>query len=99
MIRHIFLAKVTASVPDQLIEEWIAAINGLQTQIPELITITAGRRASESMAPYDIAVVADFASMQDWAVYRDHPAHQDVKLRLTDKIVAAGSRATIQIAQ
>jgi hypothetical protein len=97
VIRHIFLAKLADSVPAEMVQEWAAAINGLTGEIPEAISIQAGRRHPDSQAPYDIAVVADFADMRDWAVYRDHPAHQAVKVRLTDKIVADGSRATIQV--
>lgn len=97
MIRHIFLAKLADSVPAELVQEWATAINGLTDDIPEAIAIQASRRHPDSQAPYDIAVVADFADMQDWAVYRDHPAHRAVKVRLTDKIVADGSRATIQV--
>jgi hypothetical protein len=97
VIRHIFLARVADSVLSELVQEWATAINSLVDDIPEAISIQAGRRHPDSQAPYDIAVVAHFANMQDWAVYRDHPAHQAVKVRLTDKIVAPDSRATIQV--
>jgi hypothetical protein len=40
---------------------------------------------------YDYAVTADFASTDDYRIYRDHPVHQAVIERFTGPLVAARS--------
>jgi len=53
-----------------------AALDGLVEAIPEIGTYRHGPDAGVNEGNFDYVVVGDFASKDDYVVYRDHPEHQ-----------------------
>ncbi len=78
MVRHVVMFRwKPGTSPDTIkaIEDGLAA---LPAQIPQLRDYRFGRDAGLSSGNFDFAVVADVGSAEDYALYRDHPAHRAV---------------------
>lgn len=78
MLRHVVVFRWNEGVTDgeiTAIEEGLATLPGL---IPEISGYRFGRDAGINDGNFDFAVVADFASAEDYRVYRDHTAHRAV---------------------
>ena len=94
--RHV----VTFVFRDDATAEQIAAITeglaGLPAQIPEIRDYRFGPDLGINEGNHQFAVVADFDSMDDYLVYRDHPAHVTVIAEAIRPILAA--RAAVQFA-
>ncbi len=78
MIRHVVVFRWNDSVTAADIAEVAAALDALPAAIPEIADYRHGRDAGLNTANFDYAVVGDFATPEDYVVYRDHPAHQHV---------------------
>lgn len=81
MIRHVVSWKLAAA-DDALRVEQAAEIarrlNALDGVVPELLSISAGANAAYPDANWDVALVADFASVAAIEAYQVHPAHEEV---------------------
>lgn len=92
--RHV----VTFVFREDATEEQIAAISqglgALPDQIPEIRGYHFGPDAGINDGNHHFAVVADFESVDEYLVYRDHPAHQVVIAERIRPILA--SRAAVQ---
>jgi hypothetical protein len=76
MIRHVvmFRWKPETTADDvAAIEEGLSKLPG---EIPEIHRYTFGADAGINEGNFDFVVVADFASTEDYRVYRDHPVHR-----------------------
>ncbi len=94
--RHVvaFRWKLETS-PDQ-IDAVTAALRALPAAIPELVRYEVGPDAGVNEGNFDYVVVADFASVEDYLVYRDHPAH---RAAITEHIAHhVAERAAVQYA-
>lgn len=84
-------------VPD-VTEEQIAAVGFGLAALPDLIpgieAFQFGPDAGLNDGNHHYAVIADFASIEAYLTYRDHPAHQAVLDDLIRPILA--SRAAVQ---
>jgi len=58
------------------VEAVTAALDVLRGDIPEILRYEHGADLGINPGNYDYVVVADFASSEDYLVYRDHPQHQ-----------------------
>lgn len=94
MIRHVAIFRWVDGLPDDHVEGVAAALDALPASIPEIVHYTHGADLGVNPGTFDYAVVADFASAADQAVYRDHPQHQESIARFIAGFVA--ERATIQ---
>ena len=78
--------------------EQVAAIQqqlmALPSVIAEIETYRCGPNVGPSPANADFAVVATFASLDDWRVYDTHPEHTRVKTELMLPWIA--TRSVIQ---
>jgi Stress responsive A/B Barrel Domain len=95
MFRHVVMLRwaETATADDHHAVR--DALEALPPAIPEIRSYRVGVDAG--LAPEgnsDLVVVADFDDVAGYLVYRDHPAHQDVIVRLIRPILA--SRAAVQ---
>src|SRR3569623_486910 len=75
MFRHVVLLTVNE---DADVERIVRELNGLPQVIPELLSYSAGRDAGMAPGNANIAVVADFHSVDDYVKYRDHSEHQRI---------------------
>ena len=92
--RHVVLFTWNDSVDDEhlaAVEAGLATLPGL---IPEIAEYRFGVDAGVNEGNFDFAVVADFASVDDYLVYRDHPDHRALIADLITGHVA--TRAAVQ---
>ena len=78
MIRHCVLLKFLPETSDQERERAIEGIRGLPEHIPEIAEYTMGFDADLRDGNFDLAVVGDFNSSEDYLVYASHPKHLEV---------------------
>ena len=76
MIRHCVTFRFEDSVTEAEIGELSAALDALPAAIPEIAAYRHGPDLGLAPANFDYAITADFANVDDFAVYRDHPEHQ-----------------------
>jgi Stress responsive A/B Barrel Domain len=94
MIRHVVVFRWNDSVTDADIAEVAAALDALPAAIAEIADYRHGRDEGLNTANFDYAVVGDFATPEDYLVYRDHPTHQHV---IATQIAGrAAQRAAVQ---
>ncbi len=76
MIRHIALFRWNESVTDAQLADMAAALDALPRAIPDIVTYRHGGDLALGPANFQYAITADFASVDDFTTYRDHPEHQ-----------------------
>ena len=75
MLRHVALFQWSESTTDDDIAAVAEGLAALPAAIPEIRAFRYGRDAGINEGARDFAVVADFDTVEDYLVYRDHPAH------------------------
>lgn len=86
--------KWNDGVDSTQIEALAVALDRLPTVIPAIRTYAHGPDAGVNAGNFDYALVADFATVDDYLVYRDHPEHQAF---LAEHIVGrVAARAALQ---
>jgi hypothetical protein len=87
-VRHVVLFTwAEGTNPDQL-EALRAGLSTLPGIIPQIADYRFGDDLGMNEGNADFAVVADFASPEDYLVYRDHPDHRQLIADLVAPIVA-----------
>jgi hypothetical protein len=76
VIRHVVMFRWNDSVTDEQLVAMSAALDALPTAIPEIVSYRHGRDLGLGPTNFHYSITADFASAQDFAVYRDHAEHQ-----------------------
>ncbi|SNR74258.1 Dabb family protein [Actinomadura mexicana] len=74
--RHIALFRWTEGTTTGQQDEVAAKLGELPGAIPEIREYGVGVNAGVNPGAYDFAVVADFADLDAYLVYRDHPVHR-----------------------
>lgn len=92
--RHVVMFEWAEGTTTGQQDEVAARLAELPAAIPEIAKYSFGANAGINPGTYDFVVVADFASQDDYLVYRDHLRHREVIERVITPIVA--SRAAIQ---
>jgi hypothetical protein len=94
MIRHVVLFRFEDSVTDDQIGELSAALDALPAAVPAIVTYRHGRDQGLAPTNFDYTVTADFADVDGFTTYRDHPAHQQlIAEHITGRVV---ERAAVQ---
>ena len=78
MIRHCVMFRWKAGTPPATIDEVESALAKLPAAIPAIASYSFGRDVGVNAGNYEFVVVADFATLDDYLVYRDHPDHKQV---------------------
>lgn len=76
MIRHVVMFRWADDVDDDHVAAVTAGLDGLPAQIPEIVAYRHGPDVGINAGNFDYVVVGDFASADDYLVYRDHPEHR-----------------------
>jgi len=71
-----------------------AALDALVAAVPEVVSYVHGPDLGVSEGNFDYVIVGDYASVEDYAVYRDHPEHQRIIAEMIKPFVA--KRAAVQ---
>ena len=75
MIRHAVLFKWKAGTTREQVQGLAAGLARLPDEIPEIKAYHFGADLGLAEGNADFAIVADFASVEDWRSYVQHPAH------------------------
>ena len=94
MITHVVVLKWNPEITDEHVETVRLALMTLPAEISEIATYHCGPNVGPGEVNSDFAVVATFASLDDWRVYDGHPAHQQVRSELMVPWIA--QRSVIQ---
>ena len=94
MIRHAVLFKWKAGTTLEQVQALAAGLARLPAEIPEIAAYRFGSDLGQAEGNADFAIVADFASVEDWRSYVQHPAH----VRLIEEYILPirESRAVLQ---
>ena len=76
MIRHMVMFRWQEGVTDAHVASVSAALATLPALIPQIVSFRYGADLRTVPNNFDFAVSAQFASLDDYLVYRDHPDHQ-----------------------
>ena len=76
MIRHLVVLKWNEGVNDAHIAATRVGLDRLPNLIPEILSFDHGSDLRAVPGTWDYAVSADFASIDDFMTYREHPEHQ-----------------------
>jgi hypothetical protein len=79
MIRHTVLFKFKPDFPPADKQAWIAGLGRMAGNIPGMLTLTHGPDVLNTERSFDYAIVADFETVEDIAVYNTHPLHEPLK--------------------
>jgi hypothetical protein len=94
MLRHVATFRWIDSTTDDDIAAVEEGLTALPAAIPQIKAYRFGRDAGINEGTFDFAVVADFETVDDYLVYRDHPSHTAL---LADHIAPhVATRAAIQ---
>lgn len=84
MLKHIVMLKFKKSASDSAITEVEKGLGGLPAVIPEIMKFEFGRDVLRSERSYDFALVSEFENLDKLELYRVHPAHQKVLMKLKE---------------
>lgn len=76
MVRHVVMWKFKAGEREKM-EQFLAGLNGLQGQIPELVEMETGIDWGGE-GNYDAVLIAAFRSREDLERYKNDPRHVKV---------------------
>jgi hypothetical protein len=89
MLNHVILVELKEGVTDAQADAALEGYAALQAVIPEIRACTVGRDAGLNPNAADMALITKFNSVEDFASYREHPAHvafgRDVLLPISEK--------------
>lgn len=94
MIRHVVMFRFHDEVTAENVVEFSSALSAMVPKVPGIVSYEHGPDLGANEGNHDYVVTADFESLADQAVYRDHPAHRAVIERFTGPMVAA--RTSVQ---
>ncbi len=94
MFRHVSALTFSADATEEQVDEVVAALLELPSQIPQLRSYVVGRDAGLAEGNADLVIVADCDDVDGYLAYRDHPVHQQVLAERIRPILAA--RTAIQ---
>lgn len=76
MFRHVVMFTFKDGTSESQIQAALDGLDELRRTIPGIHRYTFGRDAGVNAGNYEIAIVGDFLSKNDYIGYRDHPSHQ-----------------------
>ncbi|RAY11962.1 Dabb family protein [Actinomadura craniellae] len=76
--RHVVMFVWAEGTTTAQRQEVADRLSELPAKIPQIASYSMGTNAGINPGTYDFVVVADFAGVDDYLVYRDHPVHRAV---------------------
>ena len=94
MIRHVVMFRWNETASPEHLSAFATALDGLPSAIASIATYRHGPDLGINAGNHEYAVVADFATVEDFLTYRDHPEHQRL---ITEHITGrVADRASVQ---
>jgi hypothetical protein len=94
-VRHMVLFRFKDGTSDEQIATLSAGLDALPTTIAEVRSYVHGRDMGVRAGNWDYGVMAEFDSVEDFQIYREHPDHQALVRDLLDPV--SQERASVQI--
>ena len=88
MIHHVVTFRWKDGVDAAHVQSVIDALNTLPAAIPQLVAYACGADLGLAPTNFEFAVAAQFASLDDYVVYRDHPEHLAIIVSLIAPFVS-----------
>ena len=76
MFRHVVMFSWNETVDAAHVQTVAQQLDALKALIPEIKSYQHGPDAGVNAGNFDYVLVGDFATVEDYLVYRDHPDHQ-----------------------
>ena len=77
-LRHVVMFRFAEGTTDDQVQALADGLDRMPAAVGTTVDYRHGRDAGISETSYDYVVVGDFASVDDYLVYRDHPVHRAV---------------------
>jgi hypothetical protein len=97
VIRHIALLTFTEETTDAEVRAIEDALSALPGRLPQLLAYTIGRDLGVNDGNAGFAVVADFATVDDYLAYRDDAEHRRIITELIAPALAARAGAQFEM--
>ena len=97
MIRHIALLTFADGTTAEQVQAIADALSTLPGRLPQLQAYDIGPDLGVSAGNATFAVVADFATFDDYVTYRDDPEHKRIIAEMIAPVLVARSAAQYQI--
>lgn len=91
MIRHVVMFKLKPGVSPARRDEWLEMSRRVHAEIDIVRAYNIGVDLLRLPRSYDVAVVADFDSLEDVRAYAEHPLHLsavELSRELSERIVS-----------
>jgi len=96
-VRHVVVFRFQDGTTAEQRATIAAELRALPAAIPEIASYTVGDDAGLVEGNWDFAVVADFATTDDYFTYREHPDHQAVIATHIRPVVSERASAQIDL--
>ena len=97
MIRHVALLTFVDGATEEQVRAIEDALSTLPARLPQLRAYVIGRDLALNEGNASFAVVADFASVDDYIAYRDDTEHRRIIAELISPILAARTGAQYDV--
>jgi Stress responsive A/B Barrel Domain len=87
-VRHVVLFRFGEGTTDEQVRALAAGLDEMPKAVGLMLDYRHGRDLGINEASFDYAVVGDFATVDDYLAYRDHPDHRALIHDLVTPIVA-----------
>jgi len=77
-MRHVVLFRWKEGTPPEAVDAIAGALRGLTASMPVVRAYACGPSLGLSEGSFDFGIVGEFATVEDWATYRDDPTHQAI---------------------
>ena len=95
MITHVVLFRWKPETTPETLEEIVAALHTMPELVPSIGTYVFGSDlGANGAANMDLAIVATFATIEDWRDYDTHPEHDRIRAEIIRPWIA--ERASVQ---
>ena len=94
-LRHVVTWRLSETDPLKKAEQtaWIKnSLESLPAVVPGVLSLTVGVNSVESDGNWDVVLISDYATQEDYKAYVVHPEHQQVVAGIVPLVA---SRATV----
>ena len=96
-VRHVVLFTWTEGVEPERVAAFRDELAKLPSLIPQIVEYQFGPDLGVNPGNADFAIMARFASTDDYVTYRDHPAHRRVVTEFAAPITASRAAAQFEV--
>jgi Stress responsive A/B Barrel Domain len=97
MVRHVVVFTWKPEATDEAVQAFADGLAVLPGQIPEIVSYAFGPDLRLGAGNHDFALVADFADVDAYRRYAEHPAHRQLRDELLSPIVASRHAVQLQL--